>query len=271
MFLMDAEKCTGCQLCVVACKDEHVDSEYLPWTKSQPETGQFWIKVKAIERGAMPRLRVSFLPVHCQHCENAPCIKVCPDGAIKTRDDGLVWIDPVLCSGCGLCQEACPYDVIYLDEERGIAQKCTGCAHRVDEEELPRCAEVCPHDAIVFDNSYPSGKQDILENEKFYPEYLTLPRVSWKGLPQPWIAGNVIDRHLDEVLADVEITLLDLANDENIKIASDEFGDFWLRNLKKNRTYRISLTKTGYQDFVTTVTIRGDQDLGTISLQPIGA
>ena len=147
-FLIDVDKCSGCSLCIIACKDEHVGNSYAPWTAPQPDTGHFWIDVIPVERGKTPRVKMSYLPVLCQHCENAPCIKACPEDAIKRRADGLVWIDPAVCNNCGLCQEACPYDVIYMNEDLGIAQKCTGCAHRVDEGLLPRCAEVCPHDAI---------------------------------------------------------------------------------------------------------------------------
>ena len=149
-FLIDAEKCTSCQLCVIACKDEHVGADYLPWTKAQPSTGQFWVDVHGMERGRIPRVKVSYLPLLCQHCTNAACVTACPENAIKRRDDGLVWIDQEACTGCGLCQEACPYDVIYMNADLGVAQKCTGCAHRVDAGMLPRCAEVCPHDVILF-------------------------------------------------------------------------------------------------------------------------
>lgn len=150
LFLVDAEKCTGCALCVVACKDEHVGHSYLPWTGPQPDTGHFWVDVRGLERGNIPRVAVSHLPVFCQHCENAACLKACPDNAIFRREDGLVWIDESACSGCGLCVEACPYDAIFMNETRAVAQKCTGCAHRVDEGLEPRCAEICPHEAIVF-------------------------------------------------------------------------------------------------------------------------
>ncbi len=136
-FLVDVEKCTGCKMCAVSCKDEHVAQSYAPWSEPQPVTGQFWVDVKAFERGKLPRVKVSYMPTFCQHCADAPCIKACGDNAILTRDDGLVWIDPKACTGCGKCEPACPYDVIFLNQDTGIAQKCTGCAHRVDEGLAP--------------------------------------------------------------------------------------------------------------------------------------
>jgi Fe-S-cluster-containing dehydrogenase component len=257
-FLIDVDKCTSCMLCVISCKDEHVDNEYLPWTRTQPGTGQFCIDVQPLERGSI--------------CENAPCIKVCPEGAIKTRPDGLVWIDPASCTNCGLCQPACPYDVIYMNEDLGIAQKCTGCAHRVDQGALPRCAEVCPHDVILFgdeaDPIFDDGEQgDALE--VFHPEYQAAPRVHWKGLPKPWIAGTVIDASEDEVMPGVAITTTDLFDNGSVTVLSDEFGDFWIRGLEKDRKYRVEIKKGGYEDVLAIVTTDGDQDVGTVSLQRI--
>ena len=269
-FLIDVDKCTGCKLCIIACKDEHVGSGYSPWTKPQPDTGQFWIDVHALERGRIPRVRMTYLPLLCQHCENASCVKACPEGAIKTRNDGLVWIDPAACTGCGLCQPACPYGVIYRNGDLGIAQKCTGCAHRVDEGALPRCAEVCPHDAIVFgdeaDSVFREGEH-AKTLEVYHPEYQAEPRVYWKGLPKPWIAGTVIDAVSDEVILGIEITSLDLFENGSLTVLSDEFGDFWIRGMEKDRKYRIEIRKEGYEDFLVIATTDGDQDLGTVCLK----
>ena len=261
-FLIDVEKCTGCMLCSIACKDEHVGSTYSPWTKPQPGTGQFWINVLPLERGRIPRVRMSYLPVHCQNCEHAPCVRACPEAAIKTRADGLVWIDPGQCTVCDLCTEACPYDVIFINSDLEIAQKCTGCAHRVDDGELPRCVDVCPHDAIIFGE---------VENRKplevYLPKYGTEPRVYWKGLPKPWIAGTVIDAAADEVISGVSVTSIDLLENGSVSVLSDAFGDFWINGMEKDRKYRIEIRKEGYGDFLATVTTDGDQDLGTVGLK----
>ncbi len=271
-FLIDVDKCTGCSLCIIACKDEHVGSSYSPWTKPQPDTGHFWIDVHSMERGRIPRVRMTYLPLLCQHCANAPCIKACPEDAIKRRDDGLVWIDPEVCTGCGLCKEACPYDVIYMNGELDIAQKCTGCAHRVDEGTLPRCAEICPHDAIVFGDEADSVFSEAEHGkalEVYHPEYRAEPRVYWKGLPKPWIAGTVIDEVSDEVIAEVAITSVDLFEDGSVTALSDAFGDFWIRGMEKDRKYRLEVRKEGYEDFLAVVTTDGDQDLGNVSLKRV--
>jgi tetrathionate reductase subunit B len=269
-FLIDVNKCTGCKLCIIACKDEHVGSGYSPWTKAQPDTGHFWIDVRSIERGRIPRVRMTYLPLLCQHCANAPCTKACPEDAIKRRDDGFVWIDPEHCTGCGLCQPSCPYDVIYMNGELGIAQKCTGCAHRVDEGSLPRCVDICPHDAIAFGGESDSAFNDTEQGgtlEVFHPEYMAEPRVSWKGLPKPWITGTVIDPANDEVISGAAITSLDLFADGSVTVLSDEFGDFWIRGMKKDRKYRLEIRKEGYEALRAIVTTAGDQDLGNVCLK----
>ncbi len=269
-FLIDVDKCSGCKLCIIACKDEHVGSGYSPWTKPQPNTGHFWINVQSKERGQIPRVRVTYLPLLCQHCANAACIKACPEDAIKRRDDGLVWIDAAACTGCGRCQEACPYGVIYMNEELDIAQKCTGCAHRVDEGNLPRCAEICPHDAIVFgdeaESTIDKGKHDAAP-EVYHPEYEAQPLVHWKGLPKPWITGTVIDVASDEVLSNAAITSVDLFDDGTVTVLSDEFGDFWIKDMKKDRKYKIEIKKDGYEHFIAIVTSHDDQDLGDVRLK----
>jgi Fe-S-cluster-containing dehydrogenase component len=265
-FLIDVEKCTGCMLCSISCKDEHVQNSYAPWAEPQPGTGHFWIDVRAQERGRIPRVRVTYLTVHCQNCEKSPCATVCPDDAIKTRDDGLVWIDPGPCTGCGLCPDACPYDVIFMNKDLEIAQKCTGCAHRVDKGEEPRCSQVCPHDAILFGDLHDIG-DDTGGLETLHPEFGAEPRVYWKGLPRPWIAGLVIDAAADEVITGASITSTDLTDDATLSTQSDEFGDFWIKGLEKDRKYQVDIKMDGFEDFRVVVTTDADQDVGTVGLK----
>ncbi|MGE3644562.1 MAG: 4Fe-4S dicluster domain-containing protein [Beijerinckiaceae bacterium] len=272
LFLVDADKCTSCKLCMIACKDEHVDASYAPWTGPQPETGHFWVDVRPLERGKIPRVKMTYLPVFCQHCEDAPCIAACPEDAIETRADGLVWIDEKACTGCGACEPACPYDVIFMNGDRNVAQKCTGCAHRVDEGLEPRCADVCPHDAILFGEetdaifAQKSGEKPL---EDFHPEFEAAPRVKWRGLPKPWIAGSVVDSDRDEIVAGVEVVATDIGSNESFVTRTDAFGDFWLRELKDSATYRIDIRAAGYVPVAESVSLRGDRDLGTIALKAV--
>ena len=263
-FFVEVEKCTGCNICAVSCKDEYFENNFAPWAAPQPETGQFWIKIKSQERGALPRVRVSHMPTFCQHCADAPCVPACSDDAIKTRDDGLVWIDPVACTGCGECGPACPYDVIFFNEVDNIAQKCTGCAHRVDEGLAPRCVEACPHEAILI------GREgDFAERggEILLPEVAAAPRVLWRGLPKPWIAGSVIDADLDEVIAGAKIAVICVGEDTPRIAKTDAFGDFYVRGLEAGLTYRVEISTEGYQAETCDVTLTEDHDLGMVVLK----
>ena len=119
--------CNGCYNCQVACKDEHVGNDWSPIAKPQPDTGQFWNKVNDNVRGTVPKVQGHLRAQLCQHCDDAPCITACPvEGAIYKRDDGLVDHRPGQVPGCNqLCVDACPYDVIYFNDDLNIAQKCT--------------------------------------------------------------------------------------------------------------------------------------------------
>ena len=267
-FYIDLDECTGCNLCIIACKDEHVGNPQEPWTKQQPDTGHFWMDVKAMERGQVPKVKVTYLPLLCQHCDNAPCMKVCPEDAITKGTNGLVVINQEKCTGCGLCQDACPYDVIYMNEDLNVAQKCTGCAHLVEAGETPRCADICPRDAIYFaDEDDPKLIQLKAKSEVLHPEFEAKPRVFYKGLPRPFAAGTVIDRDTNEIVKGVNVTALDLFNDIKITANSDEFGDFWLRDLNKGHKYRLDFQFPGYISYTTVITAESDLNVGDILLK----
>ncbi len=267
-FFIDLDECTGCNLCIIACKDEHVGNSHEPWTKQQPDTGHFWMDVKTMERGKVPKVKVTYLPILCQHCENAPCMKVCPEDAISRDGNGLVQIDQEKCTGCGLCQEACPYDVIYMNEDLKVAQKCTGCAHLIEVGETPRCADICPRDAIYFaDEDDPELLKLKAKSGILHPEFQAKPRVHYKGLPVPFAAGTVIDSDTDEVVAGVEVTALDLFDDTRRTTVSDEFGDFWFRNLSRGHKYRLDFQSQGYKVHTLVISAESDLNLGDILLK----
>ena len=111
--------------------------------------GVFRTWVKYIEKGAFPNTRRHFTVLRCNHCDDAPCTKICPTTALFRRDDGIIDFDTSRCIGCKSCMQACPYDALYIDPIEHTAQKCNFCAHRVDAGLKPACEIVCPETAIV--------------------------------------------------------------------------------------------------------------------------
>lgn len=139
-ILIDLDKCVGCHSCTVACKIEN-----------DVALGTFWSKVHQIgPDGEFPDLNMYFLPVLCQHCQDPKCVEVCPTTASVKREDGIVLVDHDICIGCQYCVMACPYGVRTFNEETGIVEKCTLCAHLVDRGDLPACVKTCAGKARYF-------------------------------------------------------------------------------------------------------------------------
>ncbi len=103
-MVIDLDRCVGCRACMVACKVENNTPQAV-----------FWMYVFRFDEGEYPNARVRFLPRPCQHCDNAPCVKVCPVGARYKREDGIVSTDWDRCIGCRYCEVACPYGVNYFN------------------------------------------------------------------------------------------------------------------------------------------------------------
>jgi Fe-S-cluster-containing dehydrogenase component/formate-dependent nitrite reductase membrane component NrfD len=137
-FVIDQDRCIGCHACTVACKDEH-----------QVPVGVFRTWVKYIEKGSFPDVSRHFGVMRCNHCDQAPCIEICPTSALFKRDNGIVDFDSSRCIGCKSCMQACPYDALYIDPNTATAAKCNFCAHRVEANLEPACVVVCPTQAIM--------------------------------------------------------------------------------------------------------------------------
>ncbi|MBT8419340.1 MAG: 4Fe-4S dicluster domain-containing protein [Gammaproteobacteria bacterium] len=160
-MLIDSSRCVrGCDACVSACGKENGLASY-----SRPQTDVQWVR-KVTVRDTRTR-RITSLPVMCQHCQDPPCVDVCPTGASFRRTDGIVLVDRHICIGCRYCMMACPYKARSFAHEsannqkshaprgKGTVEACTFCVHRVDEnsDRTPACVEACAaqgHGAMVF-------------------------------------------------------------------------------------------------------------------------
>ncbi len=155
-FYFDAAACSGCRTCQVACKDHHTLTLGLRWRRVYEITSGDWTR-----RGAAWVADVSAfnLSIGCNHCDRPICLEGCPTGAIRKREDGIVLIDGHKCVGCRYCSWACPYGAPQYDPQQGCMTKCTFCAERLDQEQLPICVAACPLRALDF------SPREALENK----------------------------------------------------------------------------------------------------------
>ena len=149
-MVFDVTKCNGCYNCFIVCKDEYCGNDHKGYSAALPMTGQTFMTVVEKERGQYPKVKVDYVGHMCQQCEAMPCGNGNPDAVYK-RDDGIVMIDPEESAGDKDLVNRCPYRVISWNEEKKVAQKCTMCAHLLDDGwKEPRCVEACPTKALVF-------------------------------------------------------------------------------------------------------------------------
>jgi formate dehydrogenase iron-sulfur subunit len=158
-MLIDVTKCMGCRACQVACKewnDLPAETTACLGCYDNPEdlSPITWNRVEFYEYEKDGQVNWFFRPVRCMHCLDAPCVKVCPTGALYKHELGFTAYDESLCNGCGYCTQFCPFDVPRLKETtllgKGKSSKCTFCQDRVPAGQVPACAKTCPPGAIQF-------------------------------------------------------------------------------------------------------------------------
>ncbi|MDH3445472.1 MAG: polysulfide reductase NrfD [Deltaproteobacteria bacterium] len=175
-FLIDQNRCIGCHACTVACKEEH---------NIAVGVNRTWVKY--IEKGHYPDTRRHFAVLRCNHCDDAPCIEICPTVALFRRPDGIVDFDHERCIGCKSCMQACPYDALYIDPDRNTAAKCNFDASRVEMGYKPACEVVCPTQAILSgdldDSNSTISKRIAMEKVSVRkPEKGTKPKLFYAGI-----------------------------------------------------------------------------------------
>ncbi len=183
-MVIDLDKCTACQACVVACKAENNIPFSAPAEAAKNRIIS-WMTVLTVMEGEYPDVRARFIPRPCMHCDNPPCVKVCPVGATYKNKDGLIGQIYTRCIGCRYCTNNCPYTLKYFNwfkpdwpeemesylnpdvsiRSKGVVEKCTFCHHRLQkarekareenrpleaEDYVPACVQTCPTEALYF-------------------------------------------------------------------------------------------------------------------------
>ena len=197
-FFTDTTVCIGCKACQVACHQWNDlpaqlappqpdgTRQPLPLTgNSYDNTGSLsdvnWRHVKFIEQFSPDRKQAAWLMMSdvCKHCANAPCLEVCPTGAILRTEFDTVYINEPACNGCRDCVAACPFGVIHMstDPNKLVAQKCTFCYDRLQHGLAPACAQVCPTESIRFGplkelKAKAKGRVEQLQHEGMKSAYL---------------------------------------------------------------------------------------------------
>ena len=243
VFCIDVSKCSGCYNCQFACKDEHCGNEWMPISRMQPLTGQFWLKMQENIQGSRPKIKMHYIPLLCNHCDDPACMRAGKDGAVYKRADGLVIIDPERSKDQKQIMSACPYGAVYWNEELSIPQKCTGCAHLVDEGLTPRCVDVCHTGALRFGDKE-EFTEFIRDARVMRPETAAGPNVYYKGIPGQFIAGTVYDPVEEETVRGAVCTLK--SRGLCLKTETDVFGDFWFKDLKED-IYELSIEAEGFK------------------------
>ena len=189
-MVIDLDRCTGCQACVMACKAEN---NVAPVGPKEAVRGRIisWMRVLTEEDEEHPGEVKRFLPIPCLHCDDPPCTKVCPVKATYLNPEGIVAQIYGRCIGCRFCMVACPYSVKYFNwrlyqkegpgqnpdvsvRPKGVVEKCTFCHHRLQNarerasgerremapgEYVPACAQACPTRAITFGDLSDAGSE----------------------------------------------------------------------------------------------------------------
>lgn len=168
-LVIDLDVCVGCHACVVNCKEWNTGGYGAALSDQEPYgenvSGAWLNRIHTFEVtpegadivGEAGEARIVHFPKSCLHCEDAPCVTVCPTGAsYKRASDGIVLVDEEKCIGCGLCAWACPYGAREMDLAAGVMKKCTLCVDRIYNEtfeevdRVPACVRTCPANARHF-------------------------------------------------------------------------------------------------------------------------
>lgn len=264
-LIVDVALCHDCNNCFLACKDEFVGNDFPPYSAAQPWSGHRWMNIDRKERGQYPMVQVAYLPQPCMHCDDAPCLT--SDGAVYKREDGLVIIDPVKAKGRKEIVDSCPYGAIYWNEESELPQKCTGCAHLLDDGwKETRCTQVCPTGALSFvmaEDEEMAEKAVAERLEAHQAQLGTRPRVWYKNYhrwAKSFLGGTLAYKDTDDCAEGATI-VLSQGGEKLAETTSNNYGDFIFDALLPG-TYELTISAEGYKSLTRSVELTESLNLG---------
>jgi Fe-S-cluster-containing dehydrogenase component len=275
-MIVDVAKCENCRNCFLAAKDEHIGNDFPGYAASQPLHGHNWIDIRVKERGAYPIVDAHAMPVMCNHCDDAPCIRAANAGAVYKRPDGIVIIDPVKAKGQQQIVGSCPYGAIYWNEELKLPQIWIFDAHLLDNGwKQTRAEQACPTGALKSLKVSDEEMKRIAASENLEvlsPGKGSKPRVYYKNLhlmTHCFIGGTVVTNPIgcEECLEGAQVRL---SKDGNVvaETVSDTFGEFKIDCLKENSgEYELTVRAVGKNNVESRKVVLGEsQYVGVIAL-----
>jgi len=233
-MIIDVELCENCNNCTLATKDEHVGNDFPGYAAPQPLHGHRWIDIKRKVRGSGSMVDAAHVPTMCNHCDDAPCIKI-GNGAVIKRSDGIVIIDPQKARGRRDIVESCPYGAIWWNEDLQLPQHWIFEAHLLDQGwQQPRGAQACPTGAmraVKLKDEEMGARVNEQKLEVLKPELGARPRVYYRNLhrfTKCFIGGSVVAMidGVKECITDAEVELRNDKDRALKKTITDAFGDF---------------------------------------------
>ncbi len=239
-LIVDVARCDNCRVCFLAVKDEYIGNDFPGYSAAQPPQGHNWLEIERRERGQYPIVSAHFMPVMCNHCDDAPCMKAAKNGAVRKREDGIVLIDPEKSKGQKQIVDACPYGAISWNEEKQIPQAWTFDAHLLDQGWTRiRGEQACPTGVfettkVEDDEMRRRAAAEGLEVRR--PDLGTKPRVYYKNMhlmTKCFVGGTVVAdvNGVEECAAGAEV-VLSQGGREIGRAVTDTFGEFKIDRLE---------------------------------------
>jgi Fe-S-cluster-containing dehydrogenase component len=252
-MIIDVAGCTNCQNCALATMDEYIGNDFHGYAAPMPKHGHRWIDVQQKERGQLPMIDIAFVPMMCNHCDNAPCVAKGGD-AVTKRPDGIVLINPDKAKGRKDLVDACPYGAVWWNEELKIPQAWPFEAHLIDQGWTQTRGQLsCPTGAMRAVCVEDEDLAKLVEDqglEVLKPELGTKPRVYYRNL---WrytkcFIGGTVSTEIDGVVECVEGARVRLLKDGVWlnDARSDAYGDFKFDRLTPDSgTYAVEVEVEG--------------------------